>query len=403
MRWASATSEELDAALAIRQAAQVLREGLAEGDPDLLLLFVSEHHFGDYELIGELVREALPSSLLIGCSARSVIGGGRELEEQPGISLVGAQLPGVVVRPFQLSPESVPGDGADAATWRELLGVPEPDAAQLVVLADPFSFDTERFVRELDRALPGSVTVGGLASGGQEPGENALYAGEVVHRTGLTGVALSGNVILDPIVAQGCRPIGAPLFVTRCRGNQLLEVDGRAPMEILQELYAEADARDRALFRSSLFLGIEMRPAPDGAYTQGDFLIRNLIGTDDETGVVSAAATLHTGQVVQFHVRDAHTSAEDLERQLARYVEQSDRRREGDAGGAAGALLFSCLGRGRDLYGSSDFDTGTFRRIVGEVPLGGFFCNGEIGPVEGSTFLHGYTSAFGIFRPRQRG
>jgi small ligand-binding sensory domain FIST len=401
VRWASATSEELDATLAISQASHALRQGLAGGDPDLLLLFVSEHHFGDYELIGELVREALPRSLLLGCSARSVIGAGRELEEQPGISLVGAQLPGVTLQAFQLSSESLPDHTAGAAPWRELLGVTEPDAAQLVVLADPFSFDTESFVHGLDTALPGSVTIGGLASAGQEPGENALYAGEAVHRAGLTGVALSGNVVLDPIVAQGCRPIGTPLFVTRCRENRLLELDGRAPMEILQELYADTkDARERALFRSALFLGIEMRPALDGAYVQGDFLIRNLIDSDDEMGTVAVAATLHTGQVVQFHVRDAHASAEDLERQLARYVEQSDRRREGEPGGAAGALLFSCLGRGRELYGSTGFDSGTFRRIVGEVPLGGFFCDGEIGPIEGSTFLHGYTSAFGIFRPR---
>ena len=395
MRWASATSDGLEAEPAVAEIAAAVREGLGASDPHLILLFVSEHHFGDYELIGELVREALPGSLLLGCCARSVIGAGRELEEQPGISLVGARLPDVTLHPFHLESESLPDEAAGNDAWRRLLGVTNADTPQLVVLADPFSFDTERFVRGLDAALPGSVAVGGLASGGQEPGQNALYLGDAVHRTGLAGVALSGNVVLDPIVAQGCRPVGAPMFVTRCRENVLFEVDGKPPMEILQELYSEADARDRELFRSSLFLGIEMGPSRDGAYTQGDFLIRNLIGTDDESGAVAAATALHPGQVVQFHLRDARTSAEDLERRLARYAKAGESHHP-----ASGALLFSCLGRGQGLYGTADFDTGAFRRIVGEVPLGGFFCNGEIGPVEGATFLHGYTSAFGIFRAR---
>jgi small ligand-binding sensory domain FIST len=93
--------------------------------------------------------------------------------------------------------------------------------------------------------------------------------------------------------------------------------------------------------------------------------------------------------VVQFHLRDARTSADDLDQLLARH-----------RGTPAGSLLFSCLGRGTHLYGRADHDTDLVRRHFGDVPLGGFFCNGEIGPVQGTTFLHGYTSAFGLFRPR---
>jgi small ligand-binding sensory domain FIST len=186
------------------------------------------------------------------------------------------------------------------------------------------------------------------------------------------------------------------MFVTRCQSHLLQELDGRLPVEILQEVFDGLGPEDRRLFQTSLFLGVEMTPARN-EYRQGDFLIRNLVGLDAENGALAVAAHLHTGQVVQLHLRDARTSAEDLSKQLARY------RSTAPPGAAQGALLFSCLGRGLHLYGEPNHDSSAFRRHVGDLPLGGFFCNGEIGPVQGKTFLHGYTSAFGVFRPRGAG
>jgi small ligand-binding sensory domain FIST len=181
------------------------------------------------------------------------------------------------------------------------------------------------------------------------------------------------------------------MFVTRCRDNVLYEVDGRAPLELLQELYERADRREQALLQSGLFAGIQMRSDPTGEYGVGDFLVRNLVGMDRESGALEVAAPLHEGQVLQFQLRDARSAAADLEARLRHYA-------EGKSGTPEGALLFSCLGRGRGLYGIPDHDSDLFRRLVGELPLAGFFGNGEIGPVENETFLHSYTSAFGIFR-----
>ena len=138
-----------------------------------------------------------------------------------------------------------------------------------------------------------------------------------------------------------------------------------------------------------------MKPGQD-EYHQGDFLIRNLAGADQESGALLVATWPRLTQVVQFHLRDARTSAEDLETQLTRYQSRTPHTRP-----AAGALLFSCLGRGAFLYGHSDHDSQTFRRHLGDIPLAGFFCNGEIGPIEERTFLHGYTSAYGLFRARK--
>ena len=226
-------------------------------------------------------------------------------------------------------------------------------------------------------------------------GANALYLGHEMHVGGFAGLALSGDVAIDSIVAQGCRPIGPPLFVTQARHNLVTRLDGRPAMEVLAEIYAALGARDQQLCQHSLFVGIAMVEGRD-RYQQGDFLIRNLVGTVRENGglVIGAEVTQH--QVIQFHLRDAETSTLDLRTLLDRY------RTEHGTATPAGALLFSCLGRGEGLYGVPDHDSALSRETLGDHPIGGFFANGEIGPVEGRTFLHGYTSSFGLFRRRER-
>jgi small ligand-binding sensory domain FIST len=391
MRWSSSVSEDPDTERAVCEAAGRIRQELEGLRADLLFLFASEHHRAAGGRLAELAQAACGGGLLVGCNARSVIGAGRELEDQPGLSLTAAVLPGVTVQPLHVAADSLP---EDASAWRERLGLGPQPAPHFVLLADPLTFDAERLAQSLDAAFPQSVKVGGLASGGVERGHTALYLGSELRGSGAIAVALQGDLEVDAIVAQGCRPIGVPMFVTACRGNVLLELDARRPLEVLQEHYEKADTRDRELMRSSLFLGIEMRPQ-QGEYRQGDFLIRNLIGMDPESGALAVGARLAPGQVVQFHLRDARTSAEDLERRLLGYA-----RERGSKTAPGGALLFSCLGRGAQLYGRSHHDSNAFRERIGNIPLGGFFCNGEIGPVQRQTFLHGYTSAFGIFRPR---
>jgi small ligand-binding sensory domain FIST len=392
MRWVSAVSEDDSLERAVAECAAAIQRQL-QGPPDLAVAFVSEHHAAHYAQLPLVVEAALEPRHWIGCSAGGVIGGGHEVERAPGFSLTAAYLPGTTVAAFPLKPASVAAARKDATAWRALVGVQEKDEPDFLLLADPFTFEAEECIRCLDAVYPAARKAGGLASGGRQPGANAIYLDGRMLAGGAVGVALTGDTQIETVVAQGCRPIGLPMFVTRCERNILQALDGRPPYEVLAQLYAALDARDRELFQHSLFLGVVMRPEQQ-QYAHGDFLIRNLLGVDSTSGSLAIGALLQERMVVQFHLRDADTSRQDLVAMLSRY-----RRDHADA--PRGALLFSCLGRGRFLYGRADHDTEVFREQIGPVPLGGFFCNGEIGPVHGQTFLHGYTSSFALFRDRK--
>lgn len=392
MKWASHISTQETIEACVEEAVAAVARQLAGRDADLTLVFVSPHFRTEYRAIPKLLKDRMPVGLLLGCSGGGIIGGGKEVEQSPAFSLTAAHLPGVELQSIHSDTLQLPDPDTAPSVWREWLGVDAAKEPQFILLADPFSFRGEEFLAGMDFAYPRASKVGGLASGAQAQGGNAMYLGDKIYNAGMVGVALSGNVQIDTIVAQGCRPIGKPMSITQCDQTQLLAVEGKPPLQVLEEMVESLNEYDRKLLRTSLFLGIEMDPMKDDP-GRGDFLIRNLMGVDRETGSLAVGALLREGQLVQFHLRDKVMSAEDLKVMLSRY-QSKDGWRE-----AKGALLFSCLGRGEYLYGQPNHDSDLFKTKIGDIPLGGFFCNGEIGPVGTTTFLHGYTSSFGIFRP----
>ena len=396
MKWVSAVSEHRVLKYAVAECAGELRSALGGRAPDLAVAFVSPHHAARYGEVPELVGEMLGDCALTGCSGGGVIGAGREVENRPGFSLAAAYLPGVAITPFHIRDEDLPDGDAPPSEWESIMGASAADDPQFILLADPFSMRGDNLLMGLDYAFPRGAKIGGLASGGQNPGANALYAGGAVHRAGAAGVALSGDIAVDTIVAQGCRPIGERMQITSSVRNMLKEVDGRGVLETLRELFHRLEPRDQRLAQHSLFLGVVMDEFND-APQLGDFLIRNIIGMDARGEALAVGEILKEGQTVQFHLRDSETSSQDLSEMLDQYVGNEI----GTA--SAGALLFQCLGRGEHLYGRPDHDADMFREKVGDIPLAGFFCNGEIGQVGGSTYLHGYTSSFGVFRPKRGG
>ncbi len=390
MRFASAVSLNPETAAAVDELIAQIVSQLGSMEPDLALVFVSPHHRSAWSELGAEIRRRLGGVPLVGCSAGGVIGHGREVEEAPGLSLTVAAMPGVDVRLFHLPEGMILDEGAEPAAFRSLFDV-DTDPKAVLLFPDPITFDAQRFLRGLDVAWPGVPKVGGLASGGGSPGDNALFIDDAVNQTGAVGVLLSGNVAVQTAVAQGCRPIGPPMIITRCESNRILELDGEEPSDAVRAVFAGLDnERDRYLFQRALFAGIEMTDQAE--YKAGDFLIRNIMGVDRKNGGLVIGAVPQLYQVMQLHLRDPESSALDLEAVLERADTESP-------GAPAGAMLFSCMGRGHRFFGRPDHDTDVFRSKFGYVPLGGFFCSGEIGPVQGKTWLHGWTSSFAFFRP----
>ena len=396
MKWATAISRKTSFEDALLECAGDVRERLGPGPVTLALVFVTPHFAEFYGGLHGTLAGSLRPETLLGCSAGGVIGGGEEVEQLPAVTLTAARLPHVTVRPFHVD-EALPDLDGPPESWERLIGVERTEEPQFILLADPFTAGPETLLAGLDYAFPDSPKIGGLASGATSPGLNALFLDGEVYNSGIVGVALSGDVVVDTVVAQGCRPVGELMQVTSCRANMIYELDGRPAFSAIEELFEGMNERDRELAVRSLFLGVVMDEFSKEPKA-GDFLIRNLVGIDPKGGAVAVGEYLQEGMRVRFHLRDAEASAGDLHAVLAGYESTMPKR---DA--VSGALLFSCLGRGEHLYKQPNFDTGVFKQHLGDVPVGGFFCNGEIGPVGGVTFLHGYTSSFGLFRPREPG
>ena len=393
MNWTSALSENPVLEEAIAECGVAIKNVAGGETLDLAVAFISPHYEDSYDRVADLIAETLGAKHVFGCSGGGVIGNGVEVEQRAGVSITAAVLPNVNVRPFHLEGDLLPDMDAGPDKWADLVGVQADQDPHFVMLADPYSFPVQDLLMGMDFAFPRAAKIGGLASGASRPGGNALFLDGEVWRTGAIGLALDGNITVDTVVAQGCRPIGNPMRISKSDRNMLVELDGQPPMEVLRNMFETLPERDRGLLQNSLFLGVVMDELIDSP-VQGDFLIRNVVGMDQATGGLAIGEMLKEGQLVQFHLRDAETSTDDLQAVLTRYA---DEHRENDI---PGALLFSCLGRGQYLYGKPNHDTDLFRDKLGDVPLGGFFCNGEIGPVSGTTFLHGYTSSFGLFRPK---
>ena len=377
MRVGSALVTESLGREAAVDAAVRAREGLRGEPASLAAVFASPHHFGAAEGILDAVHEAAGPQAVIGCIAESVVGDGREIEEAPAISVWLASLP-AAPETFHLRFEPMTGGGTFTG-WPA-----DDDAGAYLLLADPFTYPADPFLRALDERAPGSVIVGGMASGGSGPGGTVLFRDREVLSDGAVGCRLP--VTMVPLVSQGCRPVGRSFTVTRAEGNVIHELAGEPALDRIRETYASLSRPDKELMANGLHIG-RVIDEYKSEYGQGDFLIRAVIGGDSDNGAIAVGDAIEVGETVQFHVRDAASADEDLRSML-------DRR---DLGGrAAGALLFTCNGRGSRLFSTPHHDAALIADQLG-VPTAGFFAAGEIGPVGGRNFLHGFTASLAVF------
>ena len=390
MSWASAIGLDARLEAAIAEAAEELEGESGAAGFDLAIAFVSAGYGAAIEQLPQLLRPHLGNCLLLGCNAGGLIGGGSEEEEEPGIALLCGRLPDASLACLHLEQATLPPLSASRESWWRLLDLGPESGASFMLLADPATLDAEACARGIDRAFPGSTVVGGLASGMLEPGMARLLGNGEVHRSGGMLLALSGNVVIDSVLAQGCRPIGDPLFVTASDGNLINELDGRRPKDLLTALFATLDEADRTRFGDALCIGLAL-PGPRQTVGAGDFLMRNVLGLDPDSGALWIGSRIAPNAIVQFHLRDGDSASEELEERLAASL-------TGTLPPSA-ALLFACAGRGRNMFGVSGHDSGTLRRMI-DIPVAGMFSAGEIAPVQGATFVHGYSSVFGFIRPR---
>ncbi|MFO8238601.1 MAG: FIST C-terminal domain-containing protein [Prochlorococcaceae cyanobacterium] len=407
-RTALATDVSLETAVT-----SVARQLRGTGPAHLALVFVSASYASDLPRLLPLLQERIQAEHWLGCLAGGVIGAppgaaARELEQEAGLSVTLLRLPGVRLRPFAIESGPLPDLDGPADPWLALLG-PADQAADLaasrsmLLLIDPGFAGINDLISGLDYACPAATKVGGIACPHSASTSSLLFERQV--RGGAVGCLIDGGWSLDPVVAQGCRPIGPVFEVEEAQRNVVLRLSCRerqsTPLAALQGILTDLSAEERELVKHSLFLGVgrdSFRIEAGGGAGEGDgdgvtptFLVRNLLGVDPRNGAVAVAERMRVGQQVQFQLRDGNASRQELELLLRR-----QRRRPAEP---LAALLFACLGRGQGLYGRPDGDVTVAREVFGALPVAGAFCNGEIGPVAGSTHLHGYTASWAFLVP----
>ncbi|MEM7001361.1 MAG: FIST N-terminal domain-containing protein [Pseudomonadota bacterium] len=388
MMFASAVTNEQDETVAITQLVTQVQQQLEARSVDLAILFVSPHFRLTAGNVSALIREVLQPTVLLGCTAEGVIGRDVEFEHGPGMTLVAAHLPNVSLAPFSLQSMGWPKLLDEEDAFRRILGATD-ESKLFILLVDPFTAPIDDVLTAFNTFLPNLPVVGGLASGSHRPGGNALFFNDRIVNNGAIGVALSGKFDVDVIVSQGCRPIGEPFRITESQDNVILSLDHETPFVQLQNLVRQLSETDQDLLRNGVFIGRAINSAQE-ILGRGDFLIRGVMGLDQNNGAMIVSDYMQVGETVQFHLRDASTAEEDLEMMLTPQMLFDP---------PAGALLFSCNGRGTRLYDHPNGDISIIQNVVGDLDLAGFFCAGEIGPIGGKNFLHAHTASLVMFRP----
>jgi small ligand-binding sensory domain FIST len=392
MKCVSALSTARNSEAAMREVVDRAAAALEGTQADLALVFASAHHADVLPGLAARIAERGLGRHVLGCTGESIVGEDREVEGTAALALWVLRLPGLQLQPRRLTF----ADGAFAG-WPDLEAEPRPRpasepgerAASLILLADPYSFPTDLFLKRLGESAPGLRVIGGMASSGQAPGENRLLLDGVAAGDGAVAIAVRGPLEVRTVVSQGCRPIGRTALVTRVEQNVIRELGRRPALEVLRTIFEELPEEDRERVQQGLHIGRVINEYQD-KFQRGDFLVRNVMGAD-EGGGIAITDVVRVGQTVQFHVRDAETADEDLRTLLA-----AARQVRPDAQ-IGGALLFTCNGRGSRLFPGPNHDVATLHEVLGPVPVAGFFAMGEIGPVGGQNFVHGFTASIALF------
>lgn len=376
MQCAVGMSTSPDPRAAAEDAARIAAERL-EAPATLAVLVVSHHHARRAERVVDAVHQAASPESLVGCATEAVVAGRREVDEEPAVAVWLAELPRSAETYHMEYVRTSAGDVLGGYQFD-----PRGSDTHLLV-PDPYSFPASVLLAHLNQHAPGTPVLGGFASG---RARTTLFRDTKVLTSGAVGVRLPG-VAVRPVVSQGCRPVGDPYTVTGAQDGVITELAGQPPLRLLESLVSGLSPHEQQLISTGVHLGIAL----DEYKTElgrGDFLVRSVVAADEEAGSVQIGEPVEVGTTVQFHVRDAATADEDLRASLTAALED---------GRPAGALLFTCNGRGRNMFGEPDHDASLAGELLGDVPLAGFFAAGELGPVGGRNFVHAFTASLALF------
>lgn len=378
-----------DPIVAAREASAAARAGLGDARPTLAVVFASPALCDEAEALLAAIHEELAPRHLIGSVGEAIVGAGREVEDGPALAVWAAHLPGAEVIPFRLVARPL-GEGLGVLGWPDAIAdAPAGNVGPILMLADPFTFPADGLLEQLNLEPGAPVVVGGLASGGRRPGDHRLFAGRDVLTEGAVAVALRGARMWT-VVSQGCMPIGPEMVITSAEGSSVHELAGMPALRKLEEVIEGLEPAERAMAAEGLLAGLVINEnMPD--YERGDFLIRSIHGGDRETGTLVVGENVRVGQTMRFHVRDAGSADDDLRAALREARDELGDARPG------GALVFSCNGRGTRMFPAAHHDASAIAEELDRIPTAGLFCNGEIGPVGGKSFLHGFTATMALF------
>jgi small ligand-binding sensory domain FIST len=383
----SAASRLVLSAYSESVAAEAARSALHEagGHVSCAFVFCSADYRAQLGEFLEVLQVHGHIPLIVGCSGAGLVGTGKEAEAASGFSLLALRLPDTQLVPFAFSGSTAPA-WDDAGAWRAAAGVENVDA--WLLLADPTTVAPEPWLAAWSNAFPGTPCFGGLASGGRSGDDMFVFRDRELLDGGGVALGFRGGVKIQTLVSQGCRPIGEALPVTAADENIIQTLGSRPAWRILDDAFQSLTQEEKAAAKGNLFAGLAMTEYRE-EFHRGDFLIRNILGADQESGAVAIGAFPRVGQTVQYQLRDANAADEDL-------THLAGALRDGGVKPFA-SLLFSCGGRGRGLFGVPNHDAGVIADVFGPHPSAGFFCNGEIGPVGGRNFVHGYTASAALF------
>lgn len=384
MKCATVSTTNPDGMDALPGLCNRLKQQLNGKNPDLVMVFFTPHHSGEAEHFREGILQALEPDVILGGPGVGVIGES-EIESMAGLVLWGACWPDAIIEPFHLEMDEVDGEPS-------LVGWPTEvsDGATAILLADPYTSPVDQVISGLGERFPKMPVIGGIISGSQGPGEALLLSRDAILDEGCTGIIVGGAVRCDPLVSQGCRPVGHHFVITSAERNVIASLGGKPALQQLTELFQELDPGDKEKIQKGEFHVGRVIDERKSSFQSEDFLVRNVLG--QQNGALAISDLVRPGQTVQFMVRDSESASSELTKMVQTHA---------DRGPALGALLFSCNGRGQRFFEIENHDLGVVQNGFPDLPTAGFFAGGEIGPVGGDSFVHGFTASIALFRAQE--